>query len=67
MSFQCPKCKSWNTHERNKKSVCYDCYSFYEMGTPEVNWKNVKSFVIIFITLLTIFYSIKYYFNLMYK
>lgn len=30
-TFQCPKCKSWNTEEKNKKGICWECNSFFEM------------------------------------
>lgn len=56
MNFQCPKCKSYNTDDRGKNGVCYDCKTFFDMGGAKINWNNVIIFEMLVITFIMSLY-----------
>lgn len=55
-NFQCPKCKGYHTEDRGKEGLCWDCHTFFTMEEREVNWRAVKWFVILFITIMIVWY-----------
>lgn len=63
MKFKCSLCGGYNTfvenvYHENDIGVCFDCKRFFKMGRAEINWANVRNFIILVTLGMSLLYFI---------